>query len=169
MLGMATLYCKLIVNFSYWYRIFIIKPVSKHLPQQKIIKVPLWATWYNFPNKNRSSLSEVFCKKGVPRNFSKFAGKHLWQSLFFNKGAGKPATSLKKRPWHRRFPVNFEKFLKNSVSHSKPPMVASAKRNSVGRYNCKVIFPYLYHITINDLYLYYYVTISNDLPIHKMK
>ena len=24
------------------------------------------------------------CKKGVPRNFAKFTGKHLCQSLFFN-------------------------------------------------------------------------------------
>ena len=35
----------------------------------------------------RSSLPEVFCKKGVPRNFTKFTGKHLCQSLFFNKVA----------------------------------------------------------------------------------
>ena len=31
---------------------------------------------------------EVFCKKGVLRNFAKFTGKHLCQSLFFNKVAG---------------------------------------------------------------------------------
>ena len=30
----------------------------------------------------RSSLPEVFCKKGVLRNFTKFTGKHLCQSLF---------------------------------------------------------------------------------------
>ena len=29
----------------------------------------------------RSSLPEVFCKKGVLRNFAKFAGKHQYQSL----------------------------------------------------------------------------------------
>ena len=30
--------------------------------------------------------TEVFCKKkGVPRNFAKFIGKHLCQCLFFNK------------------------------------------------------------------------------------
>ena len=28
---------------------------------------------------------EVFCKKGVLRNFKKFTGKHLCQSLFLNK------------------------------------------------------------------------------------
>ena len=30
----------------------------------------------------------VFCKKGVLRNFAKFTGKNLCQSLFFNKVAG---------------------------------------------------------------------------------
>ena len=52
------------------------------------------------------------------RNFTKFTGKHLCQSLFFNKVAClKPATVLKKRLWHRRFPVNFPKFLKRLFLH----------------------------------------------------
>ena len=66
-----------------------------------------------------------FCKKvpprsshlreGVLRNFAKFTGKHLCQSLFFNKVAGlRPATLLKKRFWHRCFPVNFAKFIRTS-------------------------------------------------------
>ena len=33
----------------------------------------------------RRSHLEVFCKKGVLKNFAKFTGKHLCQSLFFNK------------------------------------------------------------------------------------
>ena len=37
---------------------------------------------------NRSSRPEVFYKKGVLRNFAKFIGKHLCQSLFYNKVAG---------------------------------------------------------------------------------
>ena len=37
--------------------------------------------------KYRSSRPEVFCKKSVFRNFTKFTGKHLYQSLFFNKVA----------------------------------------------------------------------------------
>ena len=50
-------------------------------------------------------------KKGVPRNFKKFTGKRLCQSLFFNKVAGlRPATLLKSGLWHRCFPVNFVKF-----------------------------------------------------------
>ena len=31
--------------------------------------------------------SEVFCKKGVLRNFAKFTEKHMYQSFFFNKVA----------------------------------------------------------------------------------
>ena len=36
-------------------------------------------------SNNRSSHPEGFCIKGVLRNFAKFTGKHLCQSLFFNK------------------------------------------------------------------------------------
>ena len=61
---------------------------------------------------SRSSRPEVFCKKGVLRNFTKFTGKHLCESLFFNKVAGLACNFIKKRLWHRCFPVNFVKFLR---------------------------------------------------------
>ena len=62
-------------------------------------------------------------RKGVLKNFSKITKflkisqkfrkisqkSLLRQSLFFNK-ISRPATLLKKRLWHRCFPVNFEKF-----------------------------------------------------------
>ena len=35
--------------------------------------------------RSRSSRPEVFCRKGVLRNLTKFTEKHLCQSLFFNK------------------------------------------------------------------------------------
>ena len=54
----------------------------------------------NTKSSLRSSRPEVFCKKGLLRNFAKFLGKHLYQSLFFNKVAG--------------LPVNFVKFLRTS-------------------------------------------------------
>ena len=61
----------------------------------------------------RSSRQEVFYKKDVLKNFAKFREKHLCQSLFFNKVAGlRSATLLKKRLWHRCFPVKFAKFLR---------------------------------------------------------
>ena len=36
----------------------------------------------------RSSRPEVFCKKSVLRNFTKFTGNYLCQGLFFNKVVG---------------------------------------------------------------------------------
>ena len=44
----------------------------------------LCQTYVKF-KKNRSSRPEVFCKKGVRKNFAKFTGKHLCQSFFFKK------------------------------------------------------------------------------------
>ena len=37
---------------------------------------------------NKEQPLEMFCKKYFLRNFAKFTGKHLCQSLFFNKVAG---------------------------------------------------------------------------------
>ena len=55
----------------------------------------------------------MFCKNGgVLRNFTKFTGKHLCQRLLFKKTPETPETLLKKSLWHRRFPVNFAKFLR---------------------------------------------------------
>ena len=66
-----------------------------------------------------------FSVKTVLRNFVKFTGKHLCQRLVFNNIAGlRPATLLKKRIWHRCFPVNFLKFL-NTFFHRTPLVVAS--------------------------------------------
>ena len=45
----------------------------------------------------RSSCLEMFCRKGVLRNFAKFTGKHLCKSLFFNKITGIRAANLLKR------------------------------------------------------------------------
>ena len=51
----------------------------------------------------RSSRPEVFCKKGVLRNFTKFTEKHRSQSLFFNKVA-----ELKKYLYDRNFKYYIE-------------------------------------------------------------
>ena len=85
---------------------------------------PLKINWDT--KRNRSSRPEVFCQKSVLRNFTKFTGKHLYQSLFFNKVADlRPATLSKKRPWRRCFPVNFVKFLRTPFFHRTPMVAAS--------------------------------------------
>ena len=65
------------------------------------------------PEFIKQSSDSCYMQKGVLRNLTQFTGQHLCQSLLFNKVAGlRPATLLKKRLWHRCFPVNFEKFLR---------------------------------------------------------
>ena len=66
----------------------------------------------------------MFCKKGVLRNFAKLTGKHLCQSLIFNKVA-RPGTLLKKRLWHKCFLTNFAKVLRTHFFSRAPPVAAS--------------------------------------------
>ena len=74
----------------------------------------------------RSSRPGVFCKKGVLRNFTKFTGKHLWQSLVFNEVSGlRPTTLLKERLWHKCFLGNFVKFLRKPFFYRIPLVAAS--------------------------------------------
>ena len=89
---------------------------------------PLTSFAWRFEIVNlRSSRPDVFCRKDVLKNFAKFTGKYLCQSLFFNKVAGlRPATLLKKRLWHRCFLVNFAKFLKTPFFY-RIPLVAAPK------------------------------------------
>ena len=68
----------------------------------------------------RSSHQRCSVRKCVLRNLAKFTRKHLCHSLFFNEVAGlRPATSLKKRLWHRCFPLNFAKFLRTPFLQNK--------------------------------------------------
>ena len=52
---------------------------------------------------------------GALKSFAKFTGKHLWQSLSFDKLANyRLAPLLKKRLQHRCFHMNFTKFLQTA-------------------------------------------------------
>ena len=64
--------------------------------------------------KPRSNRPEKFCKKGVLRNFAKFTGKHVCQSLFFNK-----------ETLAKVFSRDFAKFLRTPFSYRTPPVAAS--------------------------------------------
>ena len=65
-----------------------------------------------FVTKDRSSHQRCSVKKGVLKNFEKFTGKHLCQSLFLR---------------HRRFPANFAKFLRTLFLTEDLWMTASKK------------------------------------------
>ena len=77
---------------------------------------------------NKSSLQkrplEVFWKKGVPRNFAKFIGKHLSQSLFLNNVAGLSCNFIKKETLAKVFSCEFCEISKNISS--KEHLLATA-------------------------------------------
>ena len=71
-------YCILVkIYIFFWDNMAFLCAISL-LPEKKVF----------FFLSCRSSRPEVFRKKGVFRNFAKFTGKHLRQSLFFNKVVG---------------------------------------------------------------------------------
>ena len=92
-----------------------------------------------YEERFRDSHQRCSIKKGALRNFAKFTGKYLCQSLFFNKVAVfKPATLLKERIWHRCFPVNFAKFLKRPFCRThlddcfwRQALLKSRKNNNI--------------------------------------
>ena len=115
---------KKVCNFIVWNRIHHYCEVFKNTYFEK----HLWAAAcenQHLSDKFRSSRPEVFCKKGVLRNFAKFAVKHLCQSLLFNEVAGL-------RLWRRCFPVNFVKFLRSAFFIEQTPLVVASANLSKG-------------------------------------
>ena len=80
---------------------------------------------------NRSSRPDVFCKKGVLRNFAKFLGKHLYQSLFFIEVAGGACNFTKKDTLAQVFSCEFCETFKSIFSYWTPPVAASEIRNEM--------------------------------------
>ena len=78
----------------------------------------------------RSSHQWSSMKDGVLRNLAKFREKHLCQSLIFNKVAGpRSATLLKKRIWHRCFPLIFAKILRTPfLQNTSGPLLLNCKK-----------------------------------------
>ena len=70
-------------------------------------------------NKALKLISEAvaqrcFVKRGVLRNFTKFTGKHLCQSLFFNKVAGQACNFIKKETLAQVLSCEFREISKNT-------------------------------------------------------
>ena len=85
------------------------------------------------PNLYGSSRPEVFCKKGVLRNFTKFTGKHLCQSLFFNKVADLACNFIKKETLAQVFPCEFCEISKNTFFYRTPLVAVSIHINNAPR------------------------------------
>ena len=76
------------------------------------MNVPLKGNW----KINKKQPPEVFCKKSVLRNFAKFTGKHLCQSLYFKIEA-----------LAQVFSCEFCEISKNTFSYRTPLVAASVK------------------------------------------
>ena len=76
-----------------------------------------------------SSRPEVFFKKDVLRNFVKFAGTNLCQSLFKLSCRLKPMTLFKKR-LTQMFSCGFSEIFKNIFSYRAPPVATSKSDRS---------------------------------------
>ena len=78
---------------------------------------------YNFvwTYLGRSSRPDVFCKKGGLRNIAKLTGKHLCQSIFFNKVAG----LCKKRDSGTDVFSEFCEISNNTIFYRTPPVAVS--------------------------------------------
>ena len=68
--------------------------------------------WSLLSMKSRSGRPEVFCEKSVLRIFTQSTGKHLCQSLFFNKVAG--LNFIKKETLAQVFSCEFCEISKNT-------------------------------------------------------
>ena len=93
------------VNFNKTYDTFLRKLLDTYdanFPFRKYILKDTKAKIIHQISKTKARVSYQRCsvRKGVLRNFAKLTGKHLCQSLFFDKVA---ETLLKKRLWHRCF------------------------------------------------------------------
>ena len=74
----------------------------------------------------RSSRPEVFCKKGVLRNFAKFTGKHLCQSLF-QSCRSHAWNFIKKETLAEVFFCEFCENSKSTFSYRIAPVAASER------------------------------------------
>ena len=63
-----------------------------------------------FTGRGVSTCHEVFCKKRALKNFEKITGKHMCQSLFFNKVI-----------LAQVFPCEFCKIFQNTFLYRSPP------------------------------------------------
>ena len=73
----------------------------------------------------RDSRREVFCKNRVLRNFEKFTGKHLCQTLFFNKVGFIKKMTLAQVFFCEFWRTSSQEISKNTFSYRTPPVVVS--------------------------------------------
>ena len=118
-----SMYCR--VRKYIFIRAFL-KPISKRCTP-------------NFRTENMVSFKEVW-QSNEFETFFVFSTIRLKSEV---TGAVGPATLLKKRLWHRCFPVNFAKFLRTLFFHRTPLVAASEVNLFVREFSEVFYFPSL--------------------------
>ena len=108
-----------------------------------------WSSWIHDLNqtylrRSRSCHCRCSVRKGVPRNFAKFSGKHLCQSLFINKVVGlRSATLLKKETLAQLFSCQFCKISKEHPFYRTPLAAASDVHRKPGGFTIAIKLQFL--------------------------
>ena len=83
--------------------------------------------------KAQKQTPEVFCNKRCSYyKFRKIHRKTPVSESFFYKVAGWPVTLIKKRLWHRCFPMTFAKFLRTPISQNTSERLLLKIKNITG-------------------------------------
>ena len=106
----------------------ICKTSSRRLGRRKI--VTLKTCWRRLQDMSWRRLEDILkINKCLLGNFSKFTGKHLCQSPFFNKVADlRPATLFKKETLAQVFSCEFWGICKNTFFYRTTPVASSVIR-----------------------------------------
>ena len=104
----------------------------------------------------RSSHHRCSVEKGVLRNFAKFTGKRLYQSLAWRL---KAATLLKKRLWCRCFPVNFARFFRTPfLQKNSGRLLLKLEVNALGRYYQEALKKHeIYHVYLLKIFHIFFI------------
>ena len=106
-------------------------------------------TYFYLNVQQLSSLSQILFKMSFYKNLGKFTGKHMCQSLFFNKVAGASCNFIKKEILVQVFASEFCKIFKNIFLTEHLWTTTSVYAN----------FDYAIHVGDWCIFVFYMVTI----------
>ena len=86
----------------------------------------------------------MFCRKGALRNFAKFTGEHLYQSLFLIKLQASDCNSIEKETLAQVFSCEFCEIFKNNFSYRTSHVAASWTISSEVMIWCQIDYQCIY-------------------------
>ena len=116
--------CLTLLKIDFRLRVWNIELTLLPSLQIKLKRYPAGKYVWHYFWKHRSCRSEVFCREGVLRNFTKFTGKRLRQSLLF---WDKNSLNVEAQA----FSCEFCEISKNTFLHRTPLVAASENTKGI--------------------------------------